>query len=275
MLTSHSSWQEWFPPVLGGLTYLTSHIFTMVASAPLWGRRSEFQTSWVITDFSSTPSPCSPTPLLYSRCLHRWIFGISLVSVFCDCCWIWIPLLSCRACSPRWFFPLHKSFPLSNFGIRLLFLPLSHFHCPFNNANFCYLGVSISIQTLFYQKQPASLVWCLQKCVNQLLPRAASHPPTKPPSHRCPPPLTGTPACGLMVYFLWMKGLNESAFLSPAWEEAAGCLVSSCLTSVFHIHSTPENRIKLDWEHRQHEDEKAEHQQQKIASRWMTCGKLL
>lgn len=52
MLTSHSSWGEWFPPGLGGLAYLTSHIFTMVASAPLWGQRSEFQTSWVITDFS-------------------------------------------------------------------------------------------------------------------------------------------------------------------------------------------------------------------------------
>lgn len=36
---------EWFPPGLGGLTYLTSHIFTMVASAPLQGQRSEFQTS--------------------------------------------------------------------------------------------------------------------------------------------------------------------------------------------------------------------------------------
>ncbi|CAB1423447.1 unnamed protein product [Pleuronectes platessa] len=45
MLTSHSSWGEWFPPRLEGLTYLTSHIFTMVASAPLWGWRSEFQTS--------------------------------------------------------------------------------------------------------------------------------------------------------------------------------------------------------------------------------------
>lgn len=215
----------------------------------------------------SNPPPLFPLP--------AQTFDIFLASVFFDCSWIWISLLSCRACSPHYFFPLHKSFPLSNFGICLLFLPLSHFHCPLNNTNFCYLGVSISIQSLLYQKQPVSLVWCLQKCVNQLLPRAASHPPTNPPSHRCPPPLTKTPACGSMVYFLWMKGLNESAFLSPAWEEAAGCLVSSCLTSVFHIHSTPENRIKLDWEHRQHEDEKAEHQQQKIASRWMTCGKLL
>lgn len=55
MLTPHSSWEEWFPPGLRGLAYLTSHIFTMVASALLWGQRSKFQTSWVITDILVKP----------------------------------------------------------------------------------------------------------------------------------------------------------------------------------------------------------------------------
>lgn len=50
--------------------------------------------------------------------------------------------------------------------------------------------------------------------------------------------LTKTPACGSMVYFLWMKGPNESAFLTQPglWEEAAGYLVNSFQTSVFSIH---------------------------------------
>lgn len=210
---------------------------------------------------------CNPPPLFPLPAQTDHFFGLRLLWLLLD--------LDTIAVLQSLLSSLVPIFQFWYFGICLLFLPLSHFHCPFNNANFCNLCVSISIQTLFYQKQPASLVWCLQKCVNQLLPWAASHPPTNPPSHRCPPPFSKTPACGSMVYFLWMKGLNESAFLSPAWEEAAGCLVSSCLTSVFHIHSTPENRIKLDWERRQHEDEKAEHQQQKIASRWMMRGKLL
>lgn len=73
--------------------------------------------------------------------------------------------------------------------------------------------------------------------------QALSHPPTNtpqpnPPSHQwlTALTLTKTPACGSMVYFLWMKGPNESAFLPQLWEEAAGCLVTSCQMLVFYIH---------------------------------------
>lgn len=48
-----------------------------------------------------------------------------------------------------------------------------------------------------------------------------------------------------MVYFLWMKGPNESAFLSLLWGEAAGCKVSLCQTSVFYIHAT-HRRVRLN-----------------------------
>lgn len=62
MLTSHSSLEEWFPPGLRGLAYLTSHIFTMVASTLLWGQRSEVKTSWVITDVLVKPALATPPP---------------------------------------------------------------------------------------------------------------------------------------------------------------------------------------------------------------------
>lgn len=112
-------------------------------------------------------------------------------------------------------------------------------------------------QTTINQLELISLLvyFCREICtmLHTLYPhsQALSHPHTTPPqpnplSHQglTALTLTKTPACGLMVYFLWMKGLNESAFLPWLWEEAAGCLVSPCQTSVFYIH-VPHGRIRL------------------------------
>lgn len=91
--------------------------------------------------------------------------------------------------------------------------------------------------------------------------QALSHPPTNPLqpiplSHQwlTALTLTKTPACGSMVYFLWMKGPNESAFLSQLWEEAAGCLVSSGQMLVFYIHVLHRG-IWLSAEQRKEEEE--------------------
>lgn len=94
MLTSHSSWGEWFPPGLGGLTYLTSHIFTMVVSALLWGQRSEFQTSWVITDF--TGFSAHPLPARSTNPSHELLFVAppSLLWFFLDPFWLQVKKLS-------------------------------------------------------------------------------------------------------------------------------------------------------------------------------------
>lgn len=106
MLTSHSSWGEWFPPGLGGLTYLTSHIFTMVVSALLWGQRSEFQTSWVITDF--TGFSAHPLPARSSNPSHELLFVAppSLLWFFLDPFWLQVKKLS-------WAFPPLLSLLLS------------------------------------------------------------------------------------------------------------------------------------------------------------------
>lgn len=91
MLTSHSSWEEWFPPGLRGLAYLTSHIFTMVASALLWGQRSEFQTSWVITDVLGKPLLAIPPTKLPMQDLFRlqgFPCSITDLSCFPSCSYI-------------------------------------------------------------------------------------------------------------------------------------------------------------------------------------------
>lgn len=260
MLTSHSSWEEWFPPGLGGLTYLTSHIFTMVASASLWGRRSEFQTSWVITDFSPNPPSALPPPI-YSCSQRRQISYISRSSSLPHSIALGFSLALLQWYSQINSSSLPKSLSISNSGI-VSFLPslfltftviltmttqcrLLPFGCMSLNPN-RVLSVVTWLFSLMLLQRGLHHAPYIMLLFPKLYP---NHPPT-PLSHLwlTALTLTKTPACGSMVYFLWMKGPNESAFLSHLWEEAAGCLVSSCLTSVLYIHSTPENRIKHDWE---------------------------
>lgn len=75
------------------------------------------------------------------------------------------------------------------------FLPLSYFHVTTDDSDVS-VGLLGSVQSSF--------------------PPASSHPPNplwylRQPSFT----LTEAPACGSMLYFFWMKGLNENAFLFP------------------------------------------------------------
>lgn len=180
MLTSHSSWEEWFPPGLRGLTYLTSRIFTMVASASLWGRRSEFQTSSVITDFSANPLLCSPAPHLFllpppPDLLHFQVFFAPSL----ECSW----LMFCppAVTLPNYHFSLPKSPSYS--GIASFFLSLFLVTCLFG---------------LMFLQRPAPRP--IHSATQPL-----SHPLTKPPLLHlwlAALTLTKTPACGSTVYFL-------------------------------------------------------------------------
>lgn len=194
MLTSHSSWEEWFPPRLRGLAYLTSHIFTMVASAPLGDHRSEFQTSWVITDFLEKPLLTGPN-LPPSRPPLQDLFPL--------------PGFPCSAADDLNCFPLavifsnHTFFPSISSSDIFWFLP-----------SFIYLTFNLLLMTVMS-------LWVSAKLFSP-----SFIPPTKPLWYLRQPrfTLTEAPACGSMLYFFWMKGLKESAFLFPVWAEAALCL---------------------------------------------------
>lgn len=129
MLTSHSSWEEWFPPRLGGLAYLTSHIFTMVASALLWDQRSEFQTSWVITDFLERPlltAPNLPPPPQGRHCEISSHCQVFLV----------LPLMILAVFLLKWYYPITHSFlPFPVLTFSHSFLPLSHFYITTNDSD--------------------------------------------------------------------------------------------------------------------------------------------
>lgn len=246
MLTSHSSWGEWFPPGLGGLTYLTAHIFTMVVSALLWGQRSEFQTSWVITDF--TGFSAHPLPARSTNPSHELLFVAppSLLWFFLDPFWLQVKKLS------WWMQRFH---------------PCCHFCCRFKSDQII-LGGGFSdqrIKSLISSFKSTNLPHWLQVSVESFT-SCSIHQVSVPKT--CPSPsvpcnlnlvshqrlagltLAKTPACGSMVYFLWMKDPNESAFLPRLWKETAGCLVSSCQASVFDIHRrvkqyTTEGKAKM------------------------------
>lgn len=197
MLTSHSSWEEWFPPRLRGLAYLTSHIFTMVASALLWDQRSEFQTSWVIADFLEMPLLTAPNPPSPQGC-HCGIF--SRCQVF-----LVPPLMSLAVFLLQWFSPITHSF------------------LPFPVVSFSYFFRFFVLLLRYCWWQ-----WCLygspRVCAKLHYPPASSHLPNSLWYLRKPSfTLTEAPACGSMLYFFWMKGLNESAFLFPLWGSWAAC----------------------------------------------------
>lgn len=84
---------------------------------------------------------------------------------------------------------------------------------------------------------------------------ALSHPPNHVWYLRQPVfTLTKAPACGSMLYFLWMKGLGESSFLVHLWMEETGCLwvQVSCLfcTSILRMRKN----IRLDLETKEEVD---------------------
>lgn len=132
------------------------------------------------------------------------------------------------------------------------FHPFCHFYCRFK-SNQIILGGGFSVQRIkslissfkstnlshWHQVSVESFTSC---SIHQVSIPKTCPSPSVPcnlnlVSHRGLAGLTlaKTPACGSMVYFLWMKDPNESAFLPRLWKEAAGCLVSSCQTSVFDI----------------------------------------
>lgn len=255
MLTSHSSWEEWFPPGLGGLTYLTSHIFTMVAFAPLWGRRSEFQTSWVITDFSANPPPCSPTHHLFLLPPPPDLFHFQVfLAPSLDCSWLIF-------CSPAVILPNHQfSLPKSpsiSYSVPVSFLPslFLTFTVISPMMTQCWL-VPFGCMSLHPNR-----VWSVVACpfILMFLQRSAPRPkhsatlPNLYPTHSLTLPYR--------IYgwqpLLSLKPLNAGRwFISYEWRAnlkcipvsslrgSSWCLVSSCLMSVFYIHSTQENRIK-------------------------------
>lgn len=278
MLTSHSSWEEWFPPGLGGLTYLTSHIFTMVASAPLWGQRSEFQTSWVITDFSANPPPCSPTPHLFllpppPDLSHFQVF----LAPSLDCSWL--IFRSPAVILPNHQFSLPKS-PSISYSVIVSFLPslFLTFTVIFPMMTQCWL-VPFGCMSLHPNR-----VWSVVACpfILMFLQRSAPRPkhsatlPNLYPTHSLTRPyriygwqpllsLKPLNAGRWFISYEWRA--NLSAFLSHLWEEAADvwwvhvwCL---CFTSILH------RRIGLKHDWKKTEDEEAkEHRQQKRGPGW-------
>lgn len=100
--------------------------------------------------------------------------------------------------------------------------PITHSFLPFPVRPFfhCFL---FFVSLLRYYWWQWCLYWSLRVCAKLFFP-----PQLQPPmifKEEKSFTLAEAPACGSTLYFFWMKGLNESAFLFPLWGSwAAGCL---------------------------------------------------
>lgn len=220
MLTSHSSWEEWFPPRLRGLAYLTSHIFTMVASALLWDQRSEFQTSWVITDFLERPLltapnlPPAPQGHYCEISSHCQVFLVP-------------PLMILAVFLLQRYSPITHSFlpsPVRTFSHS--FLPLSHFHVTTDDSDVS-VGLLGSVQSSF----PPSFI-----------------PPTKPPMVFKAAKLYShwSPCMRVNALFLLNEGPERKCILVPSLSGSSWLLASSHLTSIARMRKQYQVRFRTE-----------------------------